>query len=180
MKNRTETTQGLAPQQLLEMLAGLAPHHSGLGDMVAAHVTAHGPLMASPDAGPVPAGPVPAASVAGSASTAPGGSPSSCLSELHLFLSCLLRYDLALAGHGACDYDDLLGLAVALLQQPAARRAAAANFRCVHKGVWDNAMSVKPVFLVPGDLREPTLLVCHHTPAVTSWWMSSRCAGEGG
>ncbi|PNW80309.1 hypothetical protein CHLRE_07g312150v5 [Chlamydomonas reinhardtii] len=128
VKNRTETTQGLAPQQLLEMLAGLAPHHSGLGDMVAAHVTAHGPLMASPDAGPVPAGPVPAASVAGSASTAPGGSPSSCLSELHLFLSCLLRYDLALAGHGACDYDDLLGLAVALLQQPAARRAAAANF----------------------------------------------------
>ncbi|KAG2441180.1 hypothetical protein HXX76_004032 [Chlamydomonas incerta] len=126
VKSRTETTQGLAPHQLLAVLGELAPHHSGLAEMVTAHVAAHGPLLASSGTHQVAAGPGHAPG-AGRPSAVPGGAPAR--GELHLFLSCLLSYDRALAGRGACDFDDMLGLAVALMQQPAARRAAAATFR---------------------------------------------------
>ncbi|GLI65674.1 hypothetical protein VaNZ11_009279, partial [Volvox africanus] len=105
LKNRIDTTHGLTRTELLTNLRRLAPFHNHLGKLLD-EFDKH--------------------------SEGDGSSSDNGLgrkAELQLFLATLDLYDEQVKISGGVDFDDLVGLAVALMQQPEARRAAARAFR---------------------------------------------------
>ncbi|GIL61871.1 hypothetical protein Vafri_16267 [Volvox africanus] len=105
VKNRIDTTHGLSRTELLTNLRRLAPFHNHLGMLLEEHDEQSGDDGSS------------------------SGNGHGRKTELQRFLATLDLYDEQVKISGGIDFDDLVGLAVALMQQPEARRAAARAFR---------------------------------------------------
>ncbi|GIL92065.1 hypothetical protein Vretifemale_19528, partial [Volvox reticuliferus] len=119
VKNRIDTTHGLSRTELLTNLRRLAPFHNHLGQLLQEDDKQFGGPGSSNSSSS-------SSSIIGSKDNGKGRMRKT---ELQRFLTTLELYDEQVKISGGVDFDDLVGLAVALMQQPDARRAAARAFR---------------------------------------------------
>lgn len=122
MKNRIETTHGLNRDQLLKHLRQLSPFHSALETMISSHDGANGAAVQRRSRSGSEDG-------VSNMHSGGGGGLAPITTDLNRFLNTLELYDELVKESGCVDFDDLVGLAVALMQRPQARRAAAGVFR---------------------------------------------------